>query len=225
MPRKNTRSDAAYCTHAPSSGVRVQLSALNPNTNEATELQRQPRRTIFSPHGSHVVKVAVVRVSEQRGSVIFLQPVAPRPERERSHTLVLFLCCASLPPAKQTQQKQSLGQAHVQAPSFQIRPTATSMSTTPPVPATSTAMLRTATAQPRPLLLRACFVIFLSPSHQPSVTLQHGELNPRVKTAKSFSQVNRRGSIRGAHAWKSRMYPRDRSRAINTSKNDPVKWA
>lgn len=158
----------------------------HPNTNEATELQRRPRRSIFSPHGPRVVTVAAVQDRKPLA-------VAPRPKRERSsHTqsagtttpgaipaqpqhipwwahVVLFLCCASPPPAKQTQQQQQgQSQGQGQASSFQTQPAAVSMPMTPPAPATSTAMPSTVTAQPRPLPLRARLVLFLccvSPSH------------------------------------------------------------
>ncbi|KAG2060606.1 hypothetical protein BDR06DRAFT_947958 [Suillus hirtellus] len=104
-------------------------------------------------------------------------PTTPRPRyplsvRLLAH-LVLFLCCASpqnadgnAQPIQQEGQPQC--QVHTQASSSQSHPATPSTSTTPPVPATSTVASGAATVQPRPLPMRARFVLFLcctSPPH------------------------------------------------------------
>lgn len=99
------------------------------NTDETTELQQPPRRSIFSRHGPHVVEVAAIRDKQ----ALY---VAPRPRVDDK---------------VKPRHGQSQGQA--QASISQTLPAAGSASTTSPDPATTAADAASA-AQSSPVVIK-----------------------------------------------------------------------
>ncbi|KAG1822482.1 uncharacterized protein BJ212DRAFT_805536 [Suillus subaureus] len=149
-----------------------------PHINEEIELLQRascPHVVDVAPMRDREVLFVAARSlpTQPNGTIPGARPAYPLLVRLLAH-LVLFLCCASPQHADgnaqptQQQQGQSQGPVQTQASSLrQTQPAASSTSTTPAASGIHTATPVTATAQPRPLPLRARFILFLCCASHP----------------------------------------------------------